>query len=260
MPWRCCLGRQRRDEKHQGQHAHGGREAVRPDEGDERNTEGDVVGKGRRRDQGEQPGTHRGHAQGCWQHTQLRPGLVTACQDKCRCDHEAEHDVEPEDRPPVCNCENGRTEQRPEDAAELLYGADHAQRRSAPFDRPEVGNERQRRRHQPAAADALQHPAAHQHRQLDRDRGDSRADHEQGQAEEQDPLARNEIREPADQRQHRDVAEQEARDDRRCSLQLIDTEADAGHHVRQSHDHDVGVRRSEGHRDRRGREQRPRAC
>ena len=45
--------------------------------------------------------------------------------------------------------------------------------------------------------------------------------------------------------QHRDVAEQEAGDDRRGPLELVDRDADRRHHVGQREHHDIGVDRGE---------------
>ena len=50
-------------------------------------------------------------------------------------------------------------------------------------------------------------------------------------------------------RQHRDVAEEEAGDDRCRPLEGVDADADSGHHVGQREDDDVGV----GGRERDGR-------
>ena len=66
------------------------------------------------------------------------------------------------------------------------------------------------------------------------------------------------VGDPADQRQHRDVPEQEAGDDRGGPLELVDRDAGAGHHVGQREHDDVGVRGRERHGDRRETEQQPR--
>ena len=190
----------------------------------------------------------------------MGPINATAGERQDDSNRDAARDVEPEDRAPVGHRQHGRAKQRTENAAELLHCAHHTQRRSATIRRPQVGNERQCRRHQPTSADPLQHPAAHQHRQLDGDRRDSRTDDKDRQAKEQDPLACDEIRESPDQRKDRNVPEQEARDDRRGPMQFVNSEADPGHHVRQGHDHDIGVGRSERHRHRRRCQMRPRAC
>ena len=52
-----------------------------------------------------------------------------------------------------------RAEQRPEHAADLLDRGDDAERHAAPLGGVEVGDQRQRGRHQPAAADALEEAA-----------------------------------------------------------------------------------------------------
>ena len=172
---------------------------------------------------------------------------------------DAEHHVEPEDRPPVGDREDRRTQQRPEHAAELLHRADHAERGAAAPRRPQVGHQGERRRHQPAAAHALQHPTRDQHRQLHGAGGDHGADDEHRQGTEQHPLPGHEVGDPADQREHGDVAEQEARDDGGGPLQGLDPQPHPGHHVGQGEHDDVGVSGGEGDRDRGGAEQRPRA-
>ncbi len=73
-------------------------------------------------------------------------------------------------------------------------------------------------------------------------------EHDQRAHEHRHPAA--EVGDPADQREHRDVPEQEAGDDRRGPLQLVDAEPDPAHHVRQREDDHVGVGGREGHRDR----------
>jgi hypothetical protein len=50
---------------------------------------------------------------------------------------------------------------------------------------------------------------------------------------------------------HRDVAEQEAADDRGRPLELVDRHTDTGHHVGQRQHDDVGVRGGERDGDRR---------
>ena len=252
---RCCGHEQRERE-----HTHRGGDPARPRKGDEGNTEGDVAGHRRWRGQGEQASSQCQQPKNSGKRTQVRARVAAGSQRQDGCEHAGEHDVEPEDRPPVGYSEHRGTKQRAENAAELLASADHTQRGPATLGGPQVRNQRKGRRHQRAATDALKHPAKHEHRQLNRDGCDARADHEQAQAVEQDPLARHEVRKPADHRQDHDVAEQEARDDRRGPLQRVDSQTDPGHHVRQCHDHDVRVRRSERHRDRRGRQLGPRAC
>ncbi|GMA21128.1 hypothetical protein MM440_01495 [Arsenicicoccus piscis] len=82
---------------------------------------------------------------------------------------------------------------------------------------------------------------------------------EEQQAGAQDAAAIHQVGQPPDERQRGDVAEQESRDDRRGPLQLVDPETDAGHHVRQREDDDVGVGRREGYTEAGEREQQPRA-
>ena len=57
--------------------------------------------------------------------------------------------------------EHHRAVQRAEHAAELLDRADHAERDAAAGRRVEVGDQRERGRHQPTGADALEEPAGH---------------------------------------------------------------------------------------------------
>ena len=78
------------------------------------------------------------------------------------------------------------------------------------------------------------------------------------EAREEHALAVDEVRHPADERQHRDVAEEEAGDDRGRPLEGVDAHADAAHHVGEGEDDDVGVGGGEGDGDRGRREQRPR--
>lgn len=92
---------------------------------------------------------------------------------------------------------------------------------------------------------------------LDRERRDRRADDEHGEAAEEHALARGEVGEAADEREHGDVAEEEARDDRGRALERVDAEADAGHHVGEGEHDDIGVGGGERHRDRGGREECP---
>ena len=128
----------------------------------------------------------------------------------------------------------------------------------APVGGPELGDDREGGRHQAATADALHHPAGDEHRQVGGQRGDGRADDEDPQAGEQHPLPVDEVGDPADERQHRDVAEQEAGDDRGRPLQRVDADADPAHHVGEGEHDDVGVGGGEGDGDRGRREQRPR--
>ena len=50
--------------------------------------------------------------------------------------------VQPEDRPPVGHGKHSRPQKRTENAAELLYGADHAQRCPTPSRRPKAAQAR----------------------------------------------------------------------------------------------------------------------
>ena len=147
----------------------------------------------------------------------------------------------------------------PSDAADLLDGGDDAERHAAALDGVEVGDQGQRGRHQPAAADALQEPAGDHAGQVVGQGGDQRPDREDHQRRHEHRHPAAQVGDPADQRQHRDVAEQEAGDDRRRPLQLVDGDADAAHHVGQREHDDVGVGRREGHGDRGQAEQQPRA-
>jgi len=85
------------------------------------------------------------------------PINATAGERQDDSNRDATRDIEPEDRAPVGHREHGRAEQRTENTAELLHGPHHTQRRSATIRRPQVGHERQCRRHQPTSADPLQH-------------------------------------------------------------------------------------------------------
>ena len=86
-----------------------------------------------------------------------------------------------EDRPPVGDRQHQGAEQRADDAAELLHRRDDAERDAAPVGGVEVGDQGQRRRHQPAAADALEEPAGDHAGQVVGERGDQRADREHDQ-------------------------------------------------------------------------------
>jgi len=160
---------------------------------------------------------------------------------------QADSQVDGEDRPPVGDREHERAEQRPEHAAELLDGRDHPERHPAPWGGVEVGDQRQGGRHQAAAAHALQEPAGDHRRHVVGERGDQRAEREQGERGDQHRHPAAQVRDPADQRQHRDVPQQEAGDDRGRALELVDGDADAAHHVGQREHDDVGVGRGERH-------------
>ena len=137
----------------------------------------------------------------------------------------------------------------PTHAAELLDGRDDPEGYAAALDGVEVGHQGERRRHQPATADALQEPARDHARHVVGQRGHQRPDGEQHQRRHQHRHPAAQVGDPADQRQHRDVAEQEAGHDRGGSLQLVDRDADRAHHLREREHHDVGVGRGEGDGD-----------
>ncbi len=138
-------------------------------------------------------------------------------------EHAAAHDqVDREDGLPLGHGEHQRAVQRADDAAELLDGPDHAQRHAPPLRRVEVGHQRQGRRHQAAAAQALQEAAGDHAGQVVGAGGHQRAQGEDEQRPHQDGQASVQVRDAADQRQHRDVPEQEAGHDGRGSLQLVD--------------------------------------
>ena len=184
--------------------------------------------------------------------------VATAGHDDGTRQHHPEQGVDPEDRAPVGDDEHEGTEHRAEHRAQLLHRADDAERHAAPVGGPELRDDRQRRRHQAASPDALHDPAGHEHRQLGGQRGDHGTDHEDPEAGQQHPLPVDEVGDPADERQHRDVAQEEARDDRRRPLQGVDADADPAHHVGEGEHDDVGVGGGEGDGDRGRREQRPR--
>ena len=171
--------------------------------------------------------------------------------------HQADHEVDREDAPPVGDRQHHGAEQRAEHAAELLHGRDDAERYAAALDGVEVGHQRERGRDQPAAADALEEPARDHARHVVGQRGHQRPDGEEHQRRHQhrDPPAQ--VGDPPDHREHRDVAEQEAGHDRGGPLELVDRDADRAHHLRQREHHDVGVGRGEGDRDGGQPEQQP---
>ena len=172
--------------------------------------------------------------------------------------HQAEHRVEPEDRAPLRDDEHQGAQHRAEDRAELLHRPHDAERHPAPVGGPQLGDDRQRRGDQAAAAHALHHPARDEDRQLDGERGDDRARHEDAEAGEQHAPAVDEVGDTADERQDGDVAEEEAGDDGRGPLEGVDAHADPAHHVGEGEDDDVGVGGRQRDGDRRGRQQRPR--
>ena len=83
-------------------------------------------------------------------------------------------------------------------------------------------------------------------------RGEQRAEREDQEAADQHRHAAAQVGQPAEQWQRRGVAEQEAADDRRGPLQLVEPDADPGQDVGQRQDDDVGVGR--GDEDGEGRE------
>ena len=170
----------------------------------------------------------------------------------------AQQRVEPEDGPPVGDDEHEGAEHRPEHRAELLHGADHAERHPSPVGGPQLRDDREGRGHQASAADALHDPTRHEHGQVAGQGGDRRADDEDAEAGQQHPLAVDEVGDPTDERQHGHVAEQEAGDDRGRALEGVDADADPAHHVGEGEHDDVGVGGGEGDGDRGRREQGPR--
>ena len=167
-------------------------------------------------------------------------------------------EVDPEDVAPGAEGEHDGAVQRADDAAELLHGSDDAEGHAASFGRVEVGDQREGHRHQSAAADALEEATDHQAREVVRRSGHQRAEGEHHERRDQDGGSSTEVGDPADQREHRDVPEQEAADDRCGSLELVDAEADRAHHVGQGEHDDVGVRGREGNGNRCQAEQQPR--
>ena len=170
---------------------------------------------------------------------------------------EADGEVDPEDVAPGAEGEHDRAVQRAEDAAELLDGADHAERDSAAVGGVEVGDQGQGHRHQAAAAHALEEATGHQALEVVRRSGDQRAEGEDDQRGDQHRGPSAQVRDPADQGEHRDVPEQEAAHDRGRPLELVDAQPDRAHHVRQREHHHVGVGRGERDRDGRQGQQQP---
>ena len=162
---------------------------------------------------------------------------------------DADHQVDHEDHAPVGHGQDQRAVERTDHAAELLHRGDDAERDAPALDRVEIGHEREGGRDQAAAADALEEPPGHQTRQVVRRSRHQRADGEQHQGGDQHGHPAAEVGHAPDQRQHRDVPEQEARDDRRPPLELVERDAGGLHHVRQREYDDVGVGGCEGHGD-----------
>ena len=154
--------------------------------------------------------------------------------------------------------EDRRAEQRAEHAAELLHRADDAERGAAA-----VAAARGRRpgRASPAPARRRRRPAGPGRTTSTGSSTASAVTTEPTTNTARQPSRTrcrgSEVGEPADQRQHRDVAEQEARDDRGRPLQRLDAQPDPGHHVGQRQHDDVGVGRGERDRDRGGRRAAP---
>src|SRR5699024_5569466 len=140
-----------------------------PGEGDEGDPERDVRGERLRRREGE-PQQPRGEDPDERRDDGRTPRPPGDRRDGDEEEH-AEDDVEPEDRPPVRDGEHRRPEEGAEDRAELLHRTDDAERHPPPSRRPEVGDERERRRDEPTATDALDDPTGDQDVEVDRERG-----------------------------------------------------------------------------------------
>ena len=177
-----------------------------------------------------------------------------------RCEDEPDGEVDREDRAPVGEGEDRGAEERAQHGPDLLDGRDDPERDAAALRGIEVGDQGQCRRHQAATADALEEAAGDDAGHVVGQRRDQAAEGEEHERHHQDRHPAAEVGDPADQGQHRDVAQQEAADDRRGPLELVDRHPDAGHHVRQRQDHDVGVGGGEGDGDRRHREEQPRGA
>ena len=178
------------------------------------------------------------------------PRVAAPRRPQQRAEQDRRREVRPEHGAPAGRREDDRPGQRAEHAAELLDGAHRAEREAPALDRPPVGDEGERRGHEPSAAQALQAAAEHRGRQGVRAGGEQRPDREGEQARDEHGDAAAQVREPADERQDRDVAEEEGADERGAALQLVDAQPDAGHHLGQHEDDDVGVRRREQDGDR----------
>jgi hypothetical protein len=162
---------------------------------------------------------------------------------------QADGEVDPEDVAPGAEGEHHGAVQRAEDAAELLHRPDHAEGHAASFGGVEVGDERERHRHQATATHALQETTGDQAAEVVRRCGDQRAEREDHECCDKYGSATAEIGDPADQREHRDVTEEEAAHDRGGTLQLVDVEPDRAHHVGEGEHDDVGVGGRECHGD-----------
>ena len=243
-----------------GDRADRGQPAAVAGEGDEGRAPGEVAQQRRWSDEDQRPGD-----QGDEQQQGARPveaarrwaAVAGQAADGDRQD-QADDQVHHEDEPPVGHRQHDRAEERTEHAADLLDRGDHAERHPASFDGVEVGDEREGRGHQPAAADALEEPAGHHRGHVVGEGGQQGARGEDDEGGDQDGHPAAQVGDAADQREHRDVPEQEARHDRRGLLELVDGHADRGHHLREREHHDVGVGGRERDRDRRQRQERPR--
>ena len=254
--------RQRTTNSDRGHHRHDpdrAEPAPVADEGDEQLAPGQVAQQVGRLHHRQRPGHERDEQQGHAEEVGYAagPGRVVAAADpgQCRRQDEPDGEVDREDAAPVGVRHHDGAEQRAEHAAELLHGRDHAERHAAALDGVEVRDEGQRGRDQPAAADALEEPAGDQARQVVGQRGDQRPEREEDERGDQHGQPAAQVGDPADQRQHRDVPEQEAGDDRRRPLELVERDAGRGHHLGQGQHDDVGVGGGEGHRDRSQAEQ-----
>jgi hypothetical protein len=94
-----------------------------------------------------------------------------------------------------------------------------------------------------ASVAALQAAPEHRRPEPVGGRGEQRAERERQQAADQHRHTAAEVRQPPEQRQRGGVAEQEAADDRRGPLQLVEGHADPGQDVGQRQDDDVRVGR-----------------
>ena len=125
---------------------------------------------------------------------------------------------------------------------------------------PDVGDEAERHRHETAAPEPLERPARDHRAEIVRRRRHQRAGGEHREAEQQERPASVDVREASEQRHDHDVAEQEAADDRRRRLELVDADPDVRHDRRErEHDH-VRVDGRDQHRRRRDGEDPVRAA
>ena len=232
-----------------------GQPAAAAGDRDEGQAQGDVGGESGRLEHDQQPGGHGPAGQEHpWPVRRPCGGVATggpacgAAPDHGQ-QHQGDGQVDPEDVAPAAEGEHHRAVHGPHHVAELLHRADHAEGYAALPRGVEVGHQRQRRRQQPAGADALQQAADHDRGQVVGRRGHQRAEREHHQRAHQRGQPTAQVRDPTDQREYGDVAEEEARDDRRAALELVGREVRGRHHVRQRQDHDVvvGGREGDGH-------------